>query len=219
MTAPGFLEVTAADECLWLLPERAVYWPKERALLVADAHLGKDAAFRGAGFPVPAGTLAGDLERLTLLIERYDTVRLVFLGDLVHDRAARVAASAEFERWRNRLPALDVVLVRGNHDRRAGDPVEAWNIRCVDEPYRIGALAFCHKPCAVAGAYVIAGHVHPAARFSGRGRDSLRLPCFFFTAAYAIIPAFGSFTGMADIDPSPADRLYVAAGSQVIEAT
>lgn len=214
----GVLEAEAGGERLWLLPERAAFWPRERTLLVADAHIGKDAAFRDAGLAVPRGPTTDDLARLALLIERYDVARLAFLGDLVHDRRARDAAGPAFLQWRMHFTGLDVLLVRGNHDRRAGDPVPEWKVRCVNEPHAIGALALCHSPQAIKGAYAIAGHVHPAARLNGRGRDALRLPCFFFTASYAIMPAFGSFTGMMDVEPSPHDRLYVAAGPQVIAA-
>ena len=30
---------------------------------------------------------------------------------------------------------VDVVLVRGNHDERAGDPPPAWGVRVVAEPH------------------------------------------------------------------------------------
>ena len=218
MRPDGVLEVAAGGESISLLPERAVFWPRERTLLVADAHVGKDAAFRSAGLPVPHGPTVDDLDLLGVLVERYAAERLVFLGDLVHDRRARNAAGDAFVQWRSRFAQLDVVLVRGNHDRRAGDPPPQWSVRCENDPHAIGAFALCHAPREVPGAYALAGHVHPAARLNGRGRDALRLPCFWFTATYAIIPAFGSFTGMADVEPAPHDRLYVVAGSQVIAA-
>ena len=216
--AEGVLEAEAGGERLWLLPERAAFWPRERTLLVADAHIGKDAAFRSAGLAVPCGPTCDDLARLAVLIERYRPARLVFLGDLMHNRSARDAAAAAFIEWRTRFTQLDVVLVRGNHDRHAGDPGHEWNVRCVDDPHAMRGLSLCHAPREIKGRYVIAGHVHPAVRLHGRGRDSLRLPCFFFTESYAIMPAFGSFTGMADVAPSAQHRLFVAAGSLVVPA-
>ena len=74
-------------------------------------------------------------------------------------------------------------------------------------------------PRAVPGPYAIAGHMHPAARLTRpRRASSLRLPCFFFTSTLRDLPAFGPFTGMADVEPAPGDRVYVAAGSRVVAA-
>ena len=212
----GSLEVTAGGERLVLLPQRAAYWPRLGTLLIADAHLGKAAAFRRAGVPVPSGTTAEDLERLGRLIAALDARRVVFLGDLVHDSAAQKAAAADFRRWRARHASVDIVLVRGNHDRRAGRFACDWGIECVEEPHAIEGIALTHAPRAVPGAYALAGHLHPAAHLFGRDRDSLRLPCFWLTPDYAVLPAFGAFTGMADVAGGAHDRLYVVAGDRVM---
>lgn len=212
----GVLEIDVAGERLWLLPERAIYWPRQHLLLVADAHLGKAAAFRQAGFPIPSGTTEENLERLATLVERYRAARVVFLGDLVHSRIAREAASAAFARWRSRFAALDVVLVRGNHDRHAGDPGPDWRMTVVHAPHTIDAIALCHEPRTVPDAYALAGHTHPAARLNGRGRERMRLPCFFFGTACGILPAFGAFTGMADVVAAAGERMFVVAGMQVL---
>jgi len=199
-----------------LLPDRAAYWPRRRTLLIADAHLGKTAAFRGAGFPVPSGTTDADLARLSALIGRCGATRVVFLGDLVHNGAARRAVGAAFAAWREAHRTLEVALVLGNHDRHAGALDAAWRIDVVADPLVDGGLALCHAPRAIAGAYAIAGHVHPCANLYGRGRDRLRVPCFWLTATRAVLPAFGGFTGTADIDASEGDRVYLAAGDRVV---
>ena len=214
----GALEIEAGGERFWLLPERAAYWPRNRTLLVADAHLGKAAAFRREGVPVPAGTTGENLQRLTSLVEALDAHRVVFLGDMLHNRVALGATAGAFARWRERHDAVSAVLVRGNHDRRAGDPPCEWRVECVDEPWIVDGIALCHLPQAVPGRFAIAGHVHPAATLAGRGRELVRLPCFHFTRDYAILPAFGPFTGMADVAPHDGDRVYVVAGSRVVEA-
>ncbi len=216
MLPEGALAVDAGHERLWLLAERAAYWPRMQTLLVADAHLGKAAAFRSAGVPVPRGTTADNLERLTTLITRLEVQRVVFLGDLVHNAAGVRAAASAFIRWRTVHADIEMLLVRGNHDRHAGDLPADWNITCVEEPHPIGSIALCHFPQNVAEHYAIAGHVHPAARLVGRGRASLRLPCFWFTANHAVLPAFGSFTGMAEVEPSACDRVYVIAERSVV---
>ena len=216
MLADGAAEASAGGETLWLLPQRAAYWPRTRTLIVADAHLGKAAAFRKAGVPVPSGTTAENLERLTNLIRSLDAARVAFIGDLVHDAAAQKAAGAAFSAWRETHRELEMVLVRGNHDRRAGDPPCEWRLDCVDDPCIIDGLALAHIPRRVGGHYALAGHVHPAAQLAGRGRDFARLPCFYFTPEYAILPAFGVFTGMAEVTPGSDDRVYVVAGDTVL---
>jgi DNA ligase-associated metallophosphoesterase len=216
MRPEGALETLAGGEPLWLLPQRAAYWPRMRTLLVADAHLGKAAAFRSAGVPVPSGTTAENLERLTALLRMLDAKRIAFIGDLVHDAAAQRAAGSAFYRWREAHRAVEMLLVRGNHDRRAGDPPGEWNLECVDEPYAHEGIALVHIPQRVPGHYAIAGHVHPAVQLSGRGRELLRLPCFHLTPDCATLPAFGAFTGMADVTRACGDRVYAIAGGDVV---
>jgi DNA ligase-associated metallophosphoesterase len=216
MRPEGSTEVRAGDEALWLLPGRAAFWSRASTLLIADAHLGKAAAFRRGGIPVPQGTTESNLSRLSALVARCRAQRIVFLGDLVHDATARRAAGNAFVRWREQHRALHVMLVRGNHDRRAGDPEPAWRIQVVQEPAIEDTLALCHTPREVTGCYALAGHMHPGARLSGRGRESLRLPCFWFTHTHAVLPAFGDFTGLADVAPTAGDRVFVDTGSAVI---
>jgi uncharacterized protein len=216
MKPDGALAVEAGSETLWLLPGRAAFWRRTATLLVADAHLGKAAAFRRAGIPVPQGTTEENLLRLSTLVDTCRAERIVFLGDLVHDSAARRAASAAFVSWRWQHSELAVVLVRGNHDRRAGALASEWNVSVVPEPLIEEGFALCHMPQRVANAYVIAGHTHPGVRLNGRARETVRLPCFWFTQTHAVLPAFGAFTGLADVEPRPGDNVYVEAGDRII---
>ncbi len=55
---------------LWLLAEKAIYWPAQQALLIADIHFGKAAAYRRLGQPVPHGTTQANLQRLDALLAR-----------------------------------------------------------------------------------------------------------------------------------------------------
>ena len=77
-------------------------------------------------------------------------------------------------------------------------------------------FALAHHPAQVNGAYVLAGHVHPAARLHGAGREHARLPCFWFGADCAVLPAFGEFTGLADAQVRSGDRIWVTTGTEVI---
>jgi uncharacterized protein len=205
---------------LQLLAGKAVWWPAERTLLVADAHLGKATSFRRLGVPVPTGTTGGNLDALDALLAAHDAARMVFLGDLLHSPQARNRALLDtVARWREQRSELELVLVRGNHDDRAGDPPADWGVRCVDEPFVLPTapgLALCHHPEPRAGAYVLAGHSHPCTTV-GRGIDRLRLPCFHFGASVGVLPAFGAFTGMHPIERAPDDRVFVVADNAVHE--
>jgi DNA ligase-associated metallophosphoesterase len=210
------VEITLAGERLRLLADRAAYLVAHDALLVADAHFGKAQSFRRLGVPVPGGTTEHMLQRLDALLQSTAATQLVFLGDLLHSpHALAPAIGAAVQRWRDRRPALRLTLVRGNHDRRAGDPPPGWQLRCVDEPMALGPFALRHHPAPQPGAYVLAGHLHPSVRLAGRAHQRLRLPCFHFGAEVGVLPAFGAFTGSHVLRARPGDRVYVVHGEQV----
>lgn len=212
--------VTVRGEELVLLAERALYWPARATLLVADPHFGKAATFRAAAIPVPAGTTGGTLGRLDAVVARTGAKRIVFLGDFLHARAGRAPATlAALAEWRAGRPSLRVTLVRGNHDRHAGDPPRELEIECVDAPALEGPFALVHHPAPAREGYALAGHLHPAATLVGRGRQSERLPCFWFARDFAVLPAFGEFTGLAAIDPRPDDAVFVVADETVVDVT
>lgn len=210
------LETEVAGQRLQLLAPRATCLPEHRILLIADAHIGKAHSFRRLGVPVPAGTTEETLATLSALIASTGARRIVFLGDLLHSARSRSPATwAAVAAWREGHAGIEMTLVRGNHDRHAGDPPPEWRIDALDEPLRCGPLALAHHPDPVAGAYVLAGHVHPAAVLGGRAHDRLRLPCFHFGPEVGVLPAFGGFTGMHVLPRGPDDRVFVIAGDVV----
>jgi DNA ligase-associated metallophosphoesterase len=213
----GALATTIGGERVVLYAERALGWPREHTLFVADVHLGKGAAFRAGGVPIPRGSTASDLARLARLLAASGATRLVVLGDLLHAKAGRVAALTQaFVAWRAQHAALDVVLVRGNHDARAGDLPQDWRIATVDEPYALPPFLACHRVETPPTGYALCGHVHPGVRIDA-GREWARLPCFVLGVRHAILPAFGRFTGLADIEPAEGERIVAIAGRALFE--
>jgi uncharacterized protein len=199
-----------------LLATRALHWPRERTVFVADVHLGKAAAFRAGGVPLPRGSTAADLARLAAILEQTRAQRLIVLGDFLHAAAGRVRAlDAAFRQWRDVHAAIDMVLVRGNHDDRAGDPPPDWGVAVVDEPHPLAPFLACHHPVAPPSGYALCGHIHPGVTLHGTAEQSERLPCFVLGRRRAILPAFGSFTGLARAAPLVGDRLVAVAGSRL----
>lgn len=213
--------LTIAGEQIYLLSERAVYWPGASTLVVADLHWGKAATFRSVGIPIPMGTTSDDLARLDSALQRTHARRMVVLGDLFHAKAGRIASHtlAELRRWRSLAGNFEILLVRGNHDRHAGDPPGDLHINCVNAPAYVPPFVFRHEPADSTGAFGLAGHVHPGLTLVGRGLQRETLPCFIIGKTAALIPAFGSFTGFGVVEPGPEDRAFVIAGDEVLEVS
>lgn len=206
------MNISIRGETLTLLPERAVFWARQATLLIADPHLGKAATFRAHGIPVPSGTTDEGIARIDRIVRRTMASRVIFLGDLLHAKAGRSNTMfAAVGRWRRSNPDVEMLLVRGNHDRRAGDPPDELEIRCTDAPHAMTPFVLDHHPRASADGYVLAGHVHPGVRVVGE-----RLPCFVVGAEVAILPAFGEFTGLAMIEIAETDSVYAIAENSVI---
>jgi DNA ligase-associated metallophosphoesterase len=216
MTIPRTIAV--CGQPLDLLPGKAAFWPSRKTLLIADPHWGKAAAFRAAGIAVSHDPLTRDLERLARLIAATAATRLVILGDLFHAKTGKSArVLREVSEWRTTHRGIEVLLIRGNHDRAAGDPPAAWGFECRTEPVLDPPFAFRHHPGDTPGHYTLAGHLHPAVTLRGPARGKLRIPCFQFGPSSAILPAFGGFTGTAAIAPTANDRIFAVADDEVIE--
>ena len=213
----GALSLTVASEPVVLLADRALWLPERHTVVVADLHWGKAAAFRAAFVPIPSGTTASDLTRLTRVLHLTAATTLVVLGDLLHARAGRHADTlATIAAWRDAHGALSITLVRGNHDAHAGDPPDSLRITCVDAPYAIGPFIGVHEPEERPHGYVLSGHLHPCVSVRGRGRQHVKLPAFVFGPRVGVLPAFSSFTGTGMYEPSEQDALFVIADREVI---
>jgi uncharacterized protein len=212
------IDIEIAGETLTLLADHAACWARAATLLIADPHFGKAATFRASAIPVPRGTTSTAVARIDALVAGTAAVRIVFLGDYLHAREGRSPETLRvLADWRLANPRLDLVLVRGNHDRRAGDPPRELGVRCVDAPLVEAPFVFAHHPTSSPDAYVLAGHLHPGAPLSGRGRMRERVPCFWFGRACGVLPAFGDFTGLADVTPEPGDRVIAVADGALME--
>ena len=197
---------------LELLPERALWEPAGRLLLVADLHLGKAEAFQASGVPLPSDGDLTNLNRLLAAAHALRPQRVVVLGDLIH---SRLGLTAELRQKLAALPALlgcPLQLVGGNHD--AGSWLEGLP---AEPPQAEGALWLSHEPMRPPSPELlnVCGHLHPVALL-GRGADRLRLPCFALDPGQAQLqlPAFGRLTGGHPCDP--ALQRWVIAEGQVL---
>ena len=187
-----------------LLPEKALFWQERETLIVSDIHLGKASHFRKAGLPVPPDMGKSDLEQLLELTRRKEASELIILGDLFH---SEINIEWEwFKNWLSKLGSTKVLLIEGNHDRDIIKESETIPIPVTDQLI-IDHLIFTHEPIErpAKGTYNICGHLHPGVKLRGKGRQSLRLPCFWFGKKRAVLPAFGNLTGYVSIPKNKAD--------------
>jgi DNA ligase-associated metallophosphoesterase len=193
---------------LWLSPHRCLYWEEERSLILSDLHFGKTGHFRKAGIAVPQSVYREDLLRLLSLIQYFQPKQLLIVGDLFHSRENKELDL--FLRWRDDFPDLGFRLVLGNHDILRADWYVKAGIVVNEGVLGMGGFAFVHdiEDAEESGPYYFSGHLHPGIRINGMGKQSLQFPCFYFGGEYAILPAFGRFTGTVSIDPGAESNVF-----------
>jgi DNA ligase-associated metallophosphoesterase len=207
-----------ADEMVVLLPQSALYWGRTGTLFVADLHLGKADTSRRSALHHAGVNSHADLARLMRLIEIYRVRRLVVLGDLLHAYGAlSPGALASFAAWRAAHNDIEMILVRGNHDRATGDPPRDWHFTAVNPGHVLMPFVLHHEPPPASHhAYVLCGHLHPGVLLhTHSGRRAIK-PCFWFRQGQLILPAFGSFTACAPVEPSEGDEVYMIADEAVV---
>lgn len=205
-------------QSLELLSQKVMLWKNTQTLIVSDLHLGKAAHFRKSGIPAPAGINQKNIIRLDDLLQRLHPKRLLILGDLFHSDINREWLN--FEHFTEKWSSVDMLLIRGNHDSLHSSFYDAAGISCVEFLQESGFL-FLHDvndaPPELEKIITVSGHIHPGINLRGKGRQSLRLPCFLVSSQKILLPAFGEFTGLHTIKPKPDEQIYVIAEDRIIK--
>jgi uncharacterized protein len=209
----GLLEIFLRDEPFLLLPQKAMYRPGKRQLILSDLHLGKATHFRKQGIPLPERSLLKDFDMLEFLLKTWKPQAVLILGDLFHSDYNR-----EWLWFRSLLagyPDVEFILVEGNHDiLKAGD-------YHIDNLHKVAYLEeerfiFSHHPLKHAQQFNVCGHVHPGIRLRGAARQSMTLPCFYERRDQLILPAFGSLTGLQLMELKDSATYYLITKDSVV---
>lgn len=196
---------------------RCIFWEEERALVLSDLHFGKTGHFRKNGIAVPQTIFKEDIQRLTALVQFYKPAYLIIVGDLFHSDANKEMEL--FLRWRNDFAGLPLKLVIGNHDILGKDWYSQADITCIKGQLHVGPFIFSHDKAECADmedCYVFSGHIHPAVSIYGAAKQSLKFPCFYFNKTYAVLPAFGRFTGTHTIKADKGDTVYALLENKIM---
>jgi len=176
------------------LASGALWWPQERALLVADLHFEKARFFAATGQYLPPYDSMETAHMLAALVEEHQVRHVFCLGDSFHDAAGALSLPDQARDLLDEVLArLDSwVWITGNHDEGALFPFG----HSVAELCLHG-LHLRHEAVADCTAPELSGHFHPKIRLRARGQTIARR-CFLMNETKLILPAFGALTGGLD---------------------
>src|SRR6476620_8985187 len=174
----------------------ALFWQEPRLLVVSDLHLEKGSSFAMRGVLLPPYDTVATLGRLGAVIARHDPRVVIALGDSFHDRHAHDRLSGAQRDW---------IWISGNHDPAL--PSDLGGV--VAHEVAVGPIAFRHEPTGAVGE--IAGHLHPKARVTRRGR-SMERRCFACDGERAVMPAFGAYAGGFSIRDAAFSKIFQTLG-------
>ncbi|HMO63103.1 MAG TPA: ligase-associated DNA damage response endonuclease PdeM [Ferruginibacter sp.] len=204
------------NHCFLLSAGRAVFWEAERTLMVSDLHFGKTGHFRKSGIAVPQNLFKEEMQRFVLLLQYFKPVNLIVIGDMFHSHDNR--EHQLFKKWRQDFGRLPIQLVMGNHDILEEHWYTQAGINTIKGQLQVGSFSFVHDIKEVTmqdDFFYFSGHIHPSVNIGGVSKQSLRFPCFYLTSKYAVLPAFGKFTGTYTVKPKKGDSVFAVLPADV----
>lgn len=213
---------------------RALFIDSLDMLVVSDLHLGKSGHFQQMGAAVPADIHANDLANLKALIIASKASKLLINGDLFHAGITRDVPF--FKAWMASVLAdsslLNMILVKGNHDKFADVFYYDLGFHVVENFYNEGDYLFIHDPdhlhefeaanSTVSCHHFIFGHVHAGVVLQGKGRQKIRHAAFVIeqrtpdkSAVY--LPAFGTLTGIKTFNLSANNHYLLTSEDHLFE--
>jgi DNA ligase-associated metallophosphoesterase len=222
MVPLSFAPLPFAGEEWQLVDGRALYWPREQALVVADLHLEKASFYAQRGQMLPPYDSRVTLERIALAIRACGARRVFCLGDNFHDAAGPARMEPHATGMLAALTrATDWLWITGNHDAQlSGDVGGTLADECTVSTVRLRHHARPGEP-----APELSGHFHPKLAISARGRRIAR-PCAVASETRLILPAFGALTGglraddpaiLAVLQPARKINALVSAGNRLLQ--
>lgn len=209
----GTLEILVNNDVLVLLPQRAIFRPSKKQLILTDVHLGKGTHFRKQGLALPGESHLKDIDKLHFLIDKWEPQTILILGDLFHSDYNK--EWLWFKSLLLHYYYVEFILVEGNHDILDNDSYSLNNL-IKTELLEDEKFVFTHAPTVFEGKLNVCGHVHPGVRIEGLAKQSEKLPCFFLNKTHLILPAFGYLTGLQILHPQEEATYFLATGNRVV---
>jgi DNA ligase-associated metallophosphoesterase len=209
----GHLEISLNGELFFLLPQRALFRPFKKQLILSDVHLGKGTHFRSHGLPMPGTAHLKDIDKLHFIIDKWRPETVLILGDLFHSDYNK--EWLWFKSVLLHYYFIEFVLVEGNHDILENHHYSLDNL-IKTEIIEDEKFVFSHQPINYQGKLNVCGHVHPGLRIEGIARQSEKVACFYLNETHFILPAFGYLTGLQILEKEPGANYFIVAGNRVV---
>ncbi|MBX2995274.1 MAG: ligase-associated DNA damage response endonuclease PdeM [Bdellovibrionaceae bacterium] len=200
-----------------LAPEKALFWQEERVLALSDVHLGKAESLQALGINIPSGEHREDLKRLERLVERFEPLQVLILGDWIHNpKSWTLPLQKDLMLFFERHAGTKWTLLLGNHERGSKKYLDLLPIELLEGDWIRGPFAFTHgheRPRT--SHFQIQGHVHPVIKMR-HGPTQVRLPCFAQSKSTLILPSFGGLTGGYEVDPREFLQIYACTPTSIL---
>jgi DNA ligase-associated metallophosphoesterase len=191
---PPAPSLSFAGQSFAMLADRALFWARHGALIVADLHLEKASWFARFGQMLPPYDSIATLSALQQDIERSGATRLFCLGDSFHDKFGCDRLPADARTLLSSLTGqVDWLWITGNHDAGFIDHCGGR----IEEEIKLDGIVLRHEAVEGDPTPEMSGHFHPKLRLAMKGRHVSRR-CFVASATKLILPAYGTLTGGLD---------------------
>lgn len=193
----------------------ALYLPEIHLLVVSDLHFGKGSFLKMHGHPLPTYDTIATVELIEKLLERYQPITVLCLGDSFHDvRVGERLSNTEAMAIRAMIEQVQQwIWVLGNHDPDipvgfAGDQVSTWEYE---------DIVFTHEPVTdlATASYQIMGHFHPKLTHSIK-RQQMTGKCFIASTHELIMPSLGVYTGGLPVDDPVYEEVFTTSVNQTV---
>jgi len=163
---------------------KSLWFKKQKALVIADLHIGYEEALNKQGILVPRMQFKETLSELKVLLEQTKPKLIIINGDLKHE-----FGQISRQEWNETIAILDllmkfskIILIKGNHDTILSTIARERGLKIFNY-FILGGVCFLHGDKIVETEKIarcktlIIGHEHPSISLS-EGMKIEKYKCF-----------------------------------------
>jgi len=197
---------------LEILPGGAALLTEENVLVVADMHLGVEAALEYEGLSIPRVQTKKISDYMGKLVQRFSPSKVIVAGDLKHNFSRNLTQEwQDIERFVKALNGkVSIEVIKGNHDNYLGSILREYGIPLKRERTVSGIRILHGHSGKLTDQMTVMGHIHPSVRFRDSIGAAVKDSCFLYSRSsrILILPALSLAAYGTDVVGQPsADRM------------